>query len=249
MTAARPTGLAALLLFQLLLLLAAGGARAGDSATLAVLGFSADGGVFAFEEYGVQDGSGFPYANRYYIDTARDRFLPGTPIRVALRDEGASLEAARRQARDEGQAVIADAELARNRGHRAGWNAVTELSADPHRMRVNPRPVVPPIDAPLEFTLEELPMPQTGRCEPFGTTMGFRLLRIATEAGARTETVHEDGRVPQSRGCPLGYRLGGVQTFFPSGGAPVYAVLITIRQVGFEGPDHRWMAVTGTLPR
>ena len=48
----------------------AASARAGDVAELEILGFSDDGGVFAFEEYGVQDGSGFPYANRYYIDTA-----------------------------------------------------------------------------------------------------------------------------------------------------------------------------------
>ncbi|RUV10776.1 DUF2259 domain-containing protein, partial [Mesorhizobium sp. M5C.F.Ca.IN.020.32.2.1] len=41
-------------------------AQAGDVAELEILGFTSDGGAFAFEEYGVQDGSGFPYANRYY---------------------------------------------------------------------------------------------------------------------------------------------------------------------------------------
>ncbi|MGE6786024.1 DUF2259 domain-containing protein, partial [Ensifer adhaerens] len=35
-------------------------ALAGDYAALQPIGFSADGNVFAFEEYGVQDGSGFP---------------------------------------------------------------------------------------------------------------------------------------------------------------------------------------------
>ncbi|TIL61031.1 MAG: hypothetical protein E5Y89_28055, partial [Mesorhizobium sp.] len=40
-------------------------AGAGDVAELEILGFSKDGGVFAFEEYGVQDGSGYPYASRY----------------------------------------------------------------------------------------------------------------------------------------------------------------------------------------
>ena len=59
-------------------------AKAGDAATLNVLGFSSDGAIFAFEEYGVQDGSGFPYANRYYIDTATDTFLPGSPIRKRI---------------------------------------------------------------------------------------------------------------------------------------------------------------------
>jgi predicted secreted protein len=55
--------------------------------------------TFAFEEYGVQDGSGFPYANRFYIDTANDSFLPGSPIRVRIDDDTATVEDARAQAR------------------------------------------------------------------------------------------------------------------------------------------------------
>ena len=90
------------LLFLFLASLAlAGPAKAGDVAQLEILGFSRDGKVFAFEEYGVQDGSGFPYANRYYIDTATDAFVRGSPVRVRLDDESASLDAARRQAREQ----------------------------------------------------------------------------------------------------------------------------------------------------
>lgn len=127
----------------LLAQLAAMPASAGDVAELQILGFSKDGGVFAFEEYGVQDGSGFPYANRYYIDTTDDSFLKGTPIRVRLDDETATLDAARLQARQKGEAIVSAAELTANRGITAGFNPVTELSADPFRMVVNPRPIFP----------------------------------------------------------------------------------------------------------
>ena len=84
----------------------AGPARAGDVAQLEILGFSRDGKVFAFEEYGVEDGSGFPYANRYYVDTATDSFVQGSPVRVRLDDESAGLDAARRQAREKGEAIV-----------------------------------------------------------------------------------------------------------------------------------------------
>jgi predicted secreted protein len=97
-------------------------ARAGDTAELNILGFTADGGVFAFEEFGIQDGSGIPYAHRFYIDTATDSFLPGTPIRVRIDDETASLEDARSQARSQGEAIAAQAELEANRGLTAGSN-------------------------------------------------------------------------------------------------------------------------------
>ncbi len=220
-------------------------ARAGDASQLNVLGFSADGSVFAFEEYGVQDGSGFPYANRFYIDTASDSFVSPSPIRIRLDDETASIAAARNQARATGEAIVADAELAENAGHLAGFNAITELSADPFRMVVNPRPVFPPIDEPLEFRLEEISFAATGTCAGVAdTTKGFRLVAIDGKPGGTTNLLHEDAFVPSSRGCPTGYRIGGVQTYMPHQGASALAVLIIVESFGFEGPDHRWMAVT-----
>lgn len=220
--------------------------QAGDAAQMEVLGFSKDGGVFAFEEFGVQDGSGFPYANRYYINTANDTFLKGSPIRVRIDDENASVDTARKEARDKGEVVFSADELAANRGFTAGANAVTELTADPHRIVVNPRPVFPPIDPEVEFRLEEMPMDGGAACDGQDGTAGYRLLRIDVADGGQTKLLHEDEAIPQSRGCPYGYRIGAVQTFFGPAGS-FYAVLITVRRLGFEGPDHRWIAVTGKL--
>jgi predicted secreted protein len=221
-------------------------AHAGNVAELEILGFTKDGSVFAFEEYGVQDGSGFPYANRYYIDTSTDSFLKGTPIRVRLEDESAKLEAARLQARQKGETIVSQAELSANRGITAGFNPVTELSADPHRMAVNPRPIFSSVDQPLEFRLDELGMNNTEGCESQGEINGFRLLRIEAQDGGTTKLLHEDKAIPKSRGCPNGYRIGAVQTFSMDS-LSAYAVLIAVRQYGFEGPDFRWIAVTGRL--
>lgn len=52
-------------------------AVAGDFANRDIIGFSADGSRFAFEEYGQQDGSGFAYSNIYIRDRYRDRPLDG----------------------------------------------------------------------------------------------------------------------------------------------------------------------------
>lgn len=221
-------------------------AHAGDVAELEILGFSRDGGVFAFEEYGVQDGSGFPYANRYYIDTADDSFLKGSPIRVRLDDENAVVDAARLQARQKGEAIVSQAELKANRGITAGFNPVTELSADPFRMVVNPRPIFSPVDEPLEFRLDQIGMNDTERCQSQGEINGFRLMRIEAKDGGQTRIIHEDKSIPQSRGCPNGYQIGAVQTFSLDS-LSTYAVLIAVRQYGFEGPDYRWIAVTGRL--
>lgn len=242
MNLARLTCLAAI---GLLSFLAA--AEAGDVAEIEILGFSHDGGIFAFEEYGVQDGSGFPYANRYYVDTKTDAFLKGTPVRSRIDDEGATVAQARRKTREGSQIFIEDSEFSQNRGHMAAFRAVTDLNADPHRVVVNPRPVFPPIDAPVEFRLEQFPLTARDRCEGLGDLAGFRLLRIDAAENGKTVLLHEDKALPQSRNCPTGYRIGGVQTFFGGKDGPVFAVLISVQGMGFEGPDYRWIAVTGRL--
>lgn len=224
-------------------LFAAYAAHAGDAAELNVLGFSADGKLFAFEEFGIQDGSGFAYANRFYIDTTTDKFVADTPVRVQMEDESVGLPVARDKARERGEKIAKDADLAANRGHLAGFNAVTEISADPHRMAVNPRPVFPPIDPQMVFRLEEISLGEIERCPGIGPVKGFKLVQVGE--GGKTTVLQEDKDVPTSRGCPTGYRIGGVQTFFVPGGSMAYAVLVTVIRHGFEGPDHRWVAVTG----
>lgn len=228
-------------LVTLLVLAAAPVAHAGDVANLEILGFSKDGKIFAFEEYGIQDGSGFPYANRYYINTSDNSFLPGTPVRVRLEQDGSPVSEARQKAREQGEKTVPASELSANRGYTAGLNPITELSANPLRIKVNPRPVFPTIDAPLEFVIEEIPIKAAEICGSQGDTKGFRLSRIAD---GKTMVLLEDKSIPKSRGCPMGYALGGVQTF-STDALTAYAVLISVRQFGFEGPDHRWIAVTG----
>lgn len=221
-------------------------AQAGDVAKLEIIGFSKDGGVFAFEEYGVQDGSGFPYADRFYIDTATDKFLPKTPVRVRLDDENASLENAREKAGLDAQGVtsLTDEELRANPGVTVAANPVTELSADPFKVRVNPRPVFPAIDPTLTIQLDEVAVPANDTCQNMGEIKGFRLTLLEDRPDAKPELLHEDTAAPASRGCPQGYSIGAVQTYYPENGNPVIAVMIAIRAMGFEGPDHRWLAVT-----
>ena len=221
----------------------AGTSWAGDMAELKILGFGKDGRVFAFEQFGVQDSSGFPYSNRFYIDTMTDTFLPDTPVRVRLESDASAVEDARSQCRQKGEAILPQTELDAHPGVTAGYNPVTELSANPHRMTVSPRPFFPSSDEPLDFRLEEFPLPGDAACEGRDPTIGFRLMRLDAKSGKAVETLHEDKSIPKSRGCPNGYGIGAVQTFSLDR-LSAYAVLISVRQEGFEGPDYRWIAVT-----
>ena len=238
-----PTALAAILA----IVVAPAPAGAGDIAQRDVIGFSTPGGHFAFEEYGIQDGSGFAYSNIYIIDVSTDSWQPGTPFRVRLEDETASLETARTQARSMAEPTLGQLAIGAPPVHAAS-NPVTETSADSHHVTINPRPVLPAIDDPISFTLVTYRLAGSETCESFGPMKGFRLSAERLSETGNAVLLHKDTAIPQSRGCPLDYRIADIFTFYPEGGAPVFAALIQIIAVGFEGPDGRFMAVTGTLP-
>jgi predicted secreted protein len=228
-------------------LLAAAPAAAGDTAEAEVLGFSADGRLFAFEEFGVQDGSGFPYAHVFVIDTERDRWVAGTPVRVRLERDGATVAEARAEAVAAlGEAVGASFVPAETLAHAP----LGEVDADPTRMAfapVNPsNPLedpTPRYEARLEIFHAEAGAPD---CVTYigDRPVGFRLI-VEREGGAAA-VLHADRTIPRSRGCPITYRLSRVVV--PGYRPERVAVLVSVFTPGFEGPDRRFIAVTGRLP-
>src|SRR6478609_780707 len=74
-------------------------ALAADGAAFNAIGYSPDGRYFAFEQYGVQDGSGFPYWDVFVIDLKANEWVKGSPYRALLESEEARPAAARDQAR------------------------------------------------------------------------------------------------------------------------------------------------------
>ena len=229
---------------SLLALTIAAHAHAGDYADRRFIGFSPDGAYFAFEEYGIQDGSGFPYSNVYVIDTATDSWISGTPVRVRIEADGAQLDDARGQAMDRARALLQSLQAGVEGVHVVA-NPVTEISADPHQVSFIPSRFFPYAEQIYTLTLTEYPLP-AGDCPEFGASyQGFRLV-LTDPDGNRTLT--EDARIPRSRRCPLSYSISDVLTFFPAGGArPVVIVLVNVFSLGFEGPDRRFIATAGRL--
>ena len=72
------------ILLALALVAGAADARAGDGSAVNVLGFSADGRYFAFEQYGEQDGSGTLYSTITAIEIAGDRLVKGMPVAAIM---------------------------------------------------------------------------------------------------------------------------------------------------------------------
>jgi predicted secreted protein len=61
----------------MLLILALGTLPAGDTSAFVDLGFSPDGAVYMFGQYGIQNGSLKPWAELYAVDVGRNNFTEG----------------------------------------------------------------------------------------------------------------------------------------------------------------------------
>lgn len=238
--------IAGVLLSATLLALTAGTAQAADWADRAILGFSPDGATFAFEEFGVQDGSGFPYANLYVIDTATDSWVKGTPVRVLIEDETVNLDEARAKAIEDSEAILAARGVIPHGYDLVLSNPPSEMSADPHRVRFLAHRQPHFMNRIWDLRLALLPMPEGEACANLGPVHGYRL--VLTDPDGRARTIHEDKAIPASRFCPRDYAITDVIVFRPGdGGNAVMIVLLNLIRQGFEGEDRRYLAVATTF--
>jgi hypothetical protein len=213
-------------------------ALAGDRALFDAIGYSSDGRYFAFEEYGVQDGSGFAYSNIYVLDVPADRWVPGAPFSARLEDDGAPLSTVRDQALALAAGTLDDLGitgpvdlLALNGDGEPGDGQTLayglagfglEAARDVATLTLEMFPATGPTDC-AEYTDQP--------------TVGFALNRDGVE-------LHRDASLPKSRGCALGYKLYAVVApalFDPP--QPAMLAIVSVYPLGFEGPDRRFIAV------
>jgi predicted secreted protein len=236
------------------LLLGSSAAVAADGAAFNALGYSPDSRYFAFEQYGVQDGSGFPYWDIFIIDLKTNEWVKGTPARALVESE----EAKPSDARDKAMAAAAPLLGDRNITEPAeiiAANPATEVVADRSHMifdrwytSMGAKPGGSGTDIIRhELVVEPLPLPRANGCaEAFGENFGFRLTIKDLRAGT-ARTLHEDKAIPASRNCPFGYDVAAVVS---QAGYPVtdrLVAIIGVYSMGFEGANHRFIAVPFTI--
>lgn len=226
-------------------------ALAGDYAALQPIGFSADGNVFAFEEYGVQDGSGFPYSTIYVIDTRNDSFLPGAPIRAVSHEDGSPLSKARHEARRCAAPLIDAYRLADTPGWLAAYNPITEGNTKPSALTYDSFAADEAFRKTYAVSLEEKTFEPEGICKDFlKEVKGFRLSMTMKAGKAVTDVLQDDGRIPESRRCPTGYQVGGAVTHINDDGSETHVIMVLVKSLGFEGTtDGRWIAIPTRIPK
>ncbi len=228
-------------------------AHAADIAQRKIFGFSPQGKYFAFEQFGIQDGSGFPYSDIFIINVKKNSWVKGTPIRTLLHNENISPLKARSASYQKARPILRKLEIGENQLLLAS-NPMTEISADPKKVAFRAFATDPPFGPRFELTLSEFKL-KAAHCD--GVTKnslasGFALhLRSLTSPGSPLRVLARDTSIPKSRGCPLDYAIADVISFEPAGFAlqnneSVFAILLYVYAHGFEGRSGRFIAVTAS---
>ncbi len=212
---------------------------AEDIAHRRIIGFSPDGTYFAFEQSGIENGSGRAYAHIFLIETGRNKWVKGSPFRATARGAG-KLRAARRKVRRDARKTLARYRINR-KGVVLASNPITELNADPHKVSVRTRRTIRELDEPLVFSIEEVRI-RTPRCRRTTSKLIKGMIIRVRRKGGRRQVLHEDKRIPKSRGCPTSYGIEDVIRLKKRGGGAVYAVIYSFIRAGADGQERRFIA-------
>jgi len=227
-------------------------ANAGDFATLNFIGFSKDGRYLAFEEYGTQDGSGFPYSSVYFVDVQKNAYAAKTIV-VRIESETATERQAPAKAKLGAAATLRKLRiLDRNTGTAVVSRLLTDVSAN-HFLSEEPGD-----EQKINFAAEIGSMYRRGDydlilksvkadkkgCDYLDEDQNTFMLDLSLYDRERQKTItlQKDTSLPATRGCPLNYAIQHVYLYGDS-----IAVFINTYHLGFEGPDMRYMVVTGKI--
>lgn len=221
---------------------------AGDFSTLNLIGFSKDGKYLAFEEYGTQDGSGYPFSDFFFIDVAKNSFA-SKPIKTLIENEMSTEAKARARAKLAAAAtlkrlkivpgntgeMLVSRMLTDTAGHMTtGFDAASMVIKLNFARRVWSTVVDGEYD--LILTASEV---VDKECEPFGQTVYKMDLSLKDYKTGTVKSLQKDTALPKGRGCPMYY---GLQYIFAYNENIV--AFVNVYTMGFEGPDMRYIAVT-----
>jgi predicted secreted protein len=259
-------GPAALLALAALSLPLAGAvdARAGDGSAIHVIGFSADGRYFAFEQYGEQDGSGTLHSTITAVETIGDHLVKGMPVTAIMDPDNPALGKEprdkqladiRAKAAADAAATLAQLGIAEP-GHMVA--SVRDSRArsilGPEHVKTARKAAVATITLPADrfgpdtrLVVREFDI-ALPRCKDLVSGEHPNGFALTLERKSRP-TIHlsRDQTIPTARGCHDHYGIAEAHALPLPDGTHALAVFIQYFYTAFEGPGRRFIVVTGRV--
>lgn len=221
----------------------------GDEATLHFIGFSPSGQYLAFEQFGWYDGSGFPYCEIIFVNVPKNSFACA-PILATL-DEDDWDESARARAAERAQDKFTEYDIINgNSGYHVVTQARHEPDVDPYFVSLSGTDL--PLDTLGKYFQYAVRLTEIEFDVPDDLYMEYerpKMLEVSIEAPDIHEPIilQRDTELPKRRANVLSYHISDVY-LYKDEETTYIAVFISYMEPGFEGPDFRYMVVTGVLP-
>jgi predicted secreted protein len=213
------------LFFHLLLLVITNFAFAGDISKYEFMGFSKDLRYCAFETYGIQDGSGFPYSEIYIINVDKNAYQ--TKPYQYCNDEDTNIDKTRKVVLKMAVPFLKKYGIEKSQQGTLLFNKPKNLQSCNFKIKNK--------KCSLKLLERELDDPTTD----FVIEKIFELQLIVD---GKMTILQKDSKLPESRGCPYKYRL--LSAYYHTN---KIAVFVEYDDYGFEGPNVRQLLVTGII--
>ena len=237
--------------FSIFLFLAGvfGNLSAGDTSRLHIIGFSDNGAYFAYERYGIEEGSLDAYSEVFIIDVAKNMYaLP--PLRIKGSIDTTHLTEIREQNIQAAARFLESFKIDRRiKGELVVYHPYTDLTYQDTRQYFSTADdsvrFLDPTDFRLtgehpEYTLLLKHFPDKRICPIWEEPA--QLMELILKSGAGSKTLQKDAHLPGSRGCVLCYRIERVYVYKDR-----IVVFLAATLPGFEGFSIRHVVVSGTL--
>jgi len=220
-------------------------AQAGDFAQPAIIGYSSDFRYFAFEEFGIEDASGFPYSTIYFVDLKDNSLVAGATVKVRLDKDvdplAGDLVRARSQARAKARPLLDSLQISWPAEMLAyNGDGVPDLAG--LSLRFGTTGYNGAVIGDYQLSLKMVATDTALECESWAMSkpQGF-VLTIADYSGE--SEIYRDQTLPGSKNCPLFYKISGVFAPFAAVDISSAIALISVYSSGWEGPDRRFIVV------
>jgi len=201
--------------------------KAGDASHLELIGFSQNGTYVAFAQFGNNDST-----VRYYIYTSFVS-VKNNQLEAEIRTVVNDATMAQLSAKAKTQTATAMRKYGIVSGNQGRFIGVT-----PPNMGSTISEFFA-LDRNYGLSIDTKPAPYTkDYCNDAPQLLIVKLM----VDGGQTRDLQRDTRLPASRNCAYGYELRSAHLYGRS-----LAVFVSYKTRGFEGPDSRWMVVTGML--
>lgn len=198
---------------------------AGDVSQCEFKGFSKDLKYCAFETYGIQDGSGFPYCEIYIINVDRNAYQI-KPFEYCNYDNNDLVKTRK---------VVMDMSMPFFEKYGVDDSQKGVLIFNNPKDSYSCNFQVGNKKCSLKLLEKELDDPTTDFVRE-------KIFELQLTVDGKTTILQRDSKLPESRGCPYKYRL--LSAYYHTN---KIAVFVEYEDYGFEGPNLRQLLVTDRI--